>query len=294
MAFDTKKWLVEEMGFTAEQAETLAPQFADRSEKLEKGYLRQSDYSKQMNDLGKTKADLASANDKLTKEMAEWAALTADEQKRAGDLRAELDASQERIFKLTQKATRLAEDSGIDPKTILGDDPLPDKPKEKPVAAFDPAPLHQQIGGLADYMLTLNAELPAIAQEHFELTGERLDTRAFVAGIRADLKANKTDNLDPVKRWESAFGIAEKRSTKSAEGLKAQLDAAREEGRVAARSEAMLPNTRPVGQGGSPVFRTAGQAGSKLTRPQPTDHMAGARAALASGKYRSGGNGATT
>jgi len=290
MAFDTKAWLIDEMGFSAEDAEAMLPKFTDRAEKLEKGYLRQSDYSRNMNDFktksAKAQADLEEANRKLNADMAEWAELTSAEKAQAGNLREKLDESQERIFKLEQKLTRLAEDSGIDPKTVLpGGEATPPK-KEPVVTAFDPQPVYERIGGLASYMLDLNADLPAIAQEHFELTGERLDTRAFINGLKADIKANKTDNLDPVKRWEAANDIPAKRAARQAEQRKAEIDAAREEGRVAARSEQMLPNTRPVGQGSSPVFRQVVQGPSKLQRPQAIDKLAPARAALASGKYK--------
>ncbi len=100
------------------------------------------------------------------------------------------------------------------------------------------------------------------------------------------LRACGHDNLDVVKRWESAYGIPEKRSTKSAEQRKSELDAAREEGRVAARSEQMLPNTRPVGQGSSPVFRQVAQGPSKLQRPAPTNRMEKYAQSLESGKYK--------
>lgn len=292
MAFDTKAWLVEELGFSAEDAEAMLPKFSDRSDKIEKGILRQKEFSRKMNEfdakVAKTQAEIEATNAKLTQEMADWAELTSAEKAQAGDLREKLDASQERIFKLEQKLTRMAEDSGVDPKTVLpGGEATPPK-KEAATSVFDPTPLQQQIGGVTEYMLSLTADLPAIAQEHFELTGERLDTRAFIAGIKNDLKHKKTDNLDPVKRWESQFEIPAKRTERSTKQRNDELEAAREEGRVAARSEAMLPNTRPVGQGTSPVFRTVGQGGSKLQRPQPSDRMAGARAALASGKYRNG------
>ncbi len=78
MALDTLKWLTDELGFTADEAKELGPKFADRAEKIEKGYLRQSDYSKSMNDLKKTQDTLTAAEAKLNGEMAEWAQLTAE------------------------------------------------------------------------------------------------------------------------------------------------------------------------------------------------------------------------
>ncbi len=284
MAFDTKKWLVDELGFTAEDADAMLPKFADRSDKIEKGYLRQSDYSKSMNDLKKTQDELATANDRLTAEMAEWATLTEKEKRESGDLKAKLDASEEKAFRLNQKLTRLAEDNGIDPKTVLGDDPPPEKKKE-PVfdASTLEANINNRIGGVAKYMMTLTAKIPRIAREHRELTGEDFDVDAFVSGIEADLAKNKTDNMDPIARWEAQYGIPAKRTEKSKTQHDAEIAAAEERGRVAARSEQMLPNQRPAGERESPVLRSVGP--SKLQRPQPADRLAGARSALASGKY---------
>lgn len=288
MAFDTKKWLIDDLGFSAEDAEAMLPKFADRADKLEKGYLRQSDYSKSMNDVSKTQKALDDANAKLNGEMAEWAELTAAEQTKATALRERIEKSDARAFELEQKLTRVAEENGIDPKTLLGTEPAKPAPK---AAEFDADGFSKtfdaKLGGIANYMLDLNAELPAIAQEHFELTGERLDTRAFIAGIKDDIKTGKTGNLDPVKRWEAQYQIPTKRSEKATKDIDQRIATARAEERQSVLSEQSLPNTQPRQGTHSPLF-TATQAtsGSVLKRPQPSQRMAGAVAALATGKYR--------
>jgi hypothetical protein len=292
MAFDTKAWLTD-LKFSEDEIKDLLPRFETRSTDLEKGQLRQSEFSRLMNSeqakLAKAQDDLSAKESKLNSDMAEWASMTAAEQAQHGELKVRIDASEEKVFKLQQKIVRLAEDAGIDPKTVLEGEVTP--PKKEDPKPVDLDPLRQQIGGLADYMLTLNAELPAIAQEHFELTGERLDTRAFIASIKNDLKTGKAtaEQLDPVRRWETQYGIPAKRTEKSATQRKAELDAAREEGRMAALTESSLPNTRPVTGTHSPLLRSAipKDGGSKLSRPQPSQRMAGAIAALATGKYRS-------
>jgi len=293
MAIDTLKWLKEDLGFTEDEAKALLPQFETRAEKLEKGFLRQSDYSKHMNDLKKTQDTLAAAEAKLNADMAEWAEMTAAEKAEAGDLKTKIDAAEAKIFSLTQKATRLAEDAGVDPKTILGDEVIPPK-KEPSPTAFDPGPLQQQIGGIAEYMLTLNAELPAIAEEHFQLTGERLDTRKFIGDIKAAIATGKAKpaDLDPVKRWESTYDIPAKRQAKAVEKHDAEIKAAEERGRLAAASEMALPNNGMRPGTHSPVFKTSNVAqGSKLQRPQPSDRLSGAINALRNGTYRQGGPG---
>src|SRR5216683_685470 len=178
MAFDVVKWLREDLGYTEDEAKDLAPKFADRADKLEKGQLRQADYSRVMNEgnakVKKLQDDLSAANERLIADMAEWAEQKSQDGNDTAALKKKVDDSEAAVFKLQQKLTRLAEDAGIDPKTVLEGEVIPPKKEEPPT--FDPNPLIQQMGGIADYMLTLNAELPAIAQEHFELTGERLNT----------------------------------------------------------------------------------------------------------------------
>jgi hypothetical protein len=286
MAFDTQKWLVEEMGFPADEAKDLAPKFADRSEKIEKGYLRQSDYSKSMNDLKKTQTDLAAAEGKLNGEMAQWAELTAAEKAEAGDLKAKLDASEAKIFTMQQKLTRLAEDAGIDPKTVLDGEPVVPSKKDD-VKPFDPGPLQQQIGGVAKYMLTLTAKLPRIQREYKQLTGEDFDDDAFISGIENDIAENKKGAiLDPIARYEALFQIPEKRKVAAEAAIEGRIKQARAEERTAVLSEAALPNAG-VRQGThSPIFqRPSAATGSVLHRPQPGQRT-GTAAALASGKYR--------
>ncbi len=140
-------------------------------------------------------------------------------------------------------------------------------------------------------MMTLSADLPYIAQQHFELTGERLDTRAFIAGIKDDIASGKKGAvMDPVQRWEAQYQIPEKRQAQATAKYDADIKAAEDRGRTAALSEAALPNTG-VRQGShSPVFKTSNvNNGSILKRPQPSQRLGGAVGALATGKYRNDG-----
>ena len=81
MALDVLKWLKEDMGFSDEQVAVASPLFTAKADVLEKGYLRQADYSRQMNELNaKIKVDsdaLATAQTNLDAQIAEWATLQA-------------------------------------------------------------------------------------------------------------------------------------------------------------------------------------------------------------------------
>jgi hypothetical protein len=292
MALDVQKYLKSELGMADADIAIVLEKLTPFSDKLEKSVLMQADYSREMDKIKKTKDELAEANERLNADLAEFATLTADEQGNATKLKERIEAEESRSFRLTQKLTRLAEEHGVDPKTVLGDvEPAPE-PKKVAAVAFDDKTLRKDlnlmVGGVASYMLDLNASIDDIAEEHQRLTGEKFNRRAFIDGIKKDIAANKTENLDPVKRWESQFGIPEKRIAASTLERETAIKNAREEGRVAGLSEAALPGGHQSQQGHeSPVFKTSNVVkGSVMQRPQPSQRLSGAVSALTTGKYR--------
>lgn len=289
MAFDLKAFGTD-LGLTAEelgQIETVLNK-PERLAVLEKNQLRQTDYSKNMDALKKAQTDLAVANDRLTNEMAEWANLTAAEKAAATKLREDLDASQQTVLKLQQRVTKIATDAGLDAaKALEGIDQPPPKKEEPPVPPIDTSKFIDvdRFGAVQSYMFDLLAELPMIAQEHFDLTGERLDTRVIRAEI-AERAQKKGANLDPRAIWEEKFDIPAKRTAQSQAARDAEIKAAEERGAARARSEAALPIPPQNGQH-SPLLRANGENyQSKLQRPQPESAVAAAASAFASGKYR--------
>ena len=184
MAFDTKKWLLEDLGFSEQEATDLLPKFeGERAGKVEKGYLRQADYSKQMNAAKKAEADLLAASERLNAEMAQWATMTATERAQSTELRASLEAAQQDVLKYRQTVERVAAEAGMDPAKVLEGMTVPVKKEEPkpPTVDLTGYVKADQLSGLADMMLTLPAELAAIANEHQTLTGVVLDQRALIA-----------------------------------------------------------------------------------------------------------------
>lgn len=290
MAFDTKQWLTD-LKFTPEEVTALLPQFEAKAPDLEKGQLRLADYTRFAGENNTLKTSLDAKDAQLTQEMAEWAAIKNKDSEEATTLKSQLEETRTEAFQLRERLTNLAVEQGLDPEKVVpkkGGDPAP---KKDPVAptTVDLDPLRQQMGGITDYLLTLNAELPSIAQEHFDLTGERLDTRAFVAGIKDDLKKSKTDNLDPRSRWERQFEIPAKREAKSQKDRETDLKAAEDRGYERARSEAAIPGQSAPGRH-APVFTKISADGqgakSKVLRPQPNANTRSFAQSLASGKYR--------
>lgn len=289
MAFDLDGF-VKDLGVTGEEETAIRAALGkpERLSVLEKNQLRQSDYSKQMNVLAAEQTKLQQANDRVTAEMAEWARIQAEGGEVTKKMQDDLHKAEQKVLTLTQRVQRVATDAGLDPaKALEGIDQEP--PKREVVAPpIDTSKFvaADQFGQFGKYMFDLVAELPMIAQEHFELTGERLDTRALRAEIE-ERASRKGANLDPRAIWEEKYQIPVKRDTKTREAREVELKQAEQRGFERARTEAALP-IPPSNGVHSPVLRTAdGQPRkSAIERPQPETGVRSAAAALASGKYR--------
>jgi hypothetical protein len=136
--------------------------------------------------------------------------------------------------------------------------------------------------------LTLPATLAAIAVEHEQLTGQKLDTRTIIAEIRkrAGTRGN-TLTLDPEAIWMETHQIAEKRTAAQTAQHDAEIAAAVERGRQEARTEALVPGSTSAHAHARIFNRPDGTTRtSVLQRPAPGTIAQGAAAALATGKYR--------
>lgn len=288
------EFLTKEMGFSGEAAADMVPKFtADQKKKIEQTRTDAVTFRSTQAEIEKTRKQLAAENERLNEEMAEWARLSAKEKAEATELRASMEQARVRAVQLETRLTNLATEHGVDPKSLLeGTAAIPAK-KEEPVApAIDPNTLvtRQMYGETMGFALDLPAQLQYIADEHRELTGQRLDTREIVNEVKA--RAGKKDAvIDPVKIWEEKYGIPAKREAKAAE-LRKQEDAAAEaRGYERARTEMATPGASAPGRHAI-VFGNRGADGttaprtSVLKRPQPETGLRSAAAALATHKYR--------
>lgn len=288
--FDTKKWLKEDLGFTDAEVTTLAPQFEGRAAKVAEGYLRQADYSRTMADVQKLQTQIASKDAQLNAEMAEWATLQGQDSERATQLRTELEASRVEKFQLEQRLKAFAEEHGVDPATILPKGSTGDPAVVPPVVtppAIDPSKYvdRAQFGQVTDYLLTVPAELAAISQEHFNLTGQHLDTRPLITELKSRVAKKQPADLRHI--WEETNQIPEKRTAAAQAKHDQEISEAEARGREAARSEAMLPGAAAAPGTHAPVF-TGLQGESKLQRPAPSSNTRGFAESLRSRKYASG------
>lgn len=285
-ALDLLNWLKDDLGFTEAEAKELAPKFESRREKIEGGYLRQADYSRVMGDVKKLQDQIAAKDAQLNAEMAEWATMQGRDEVKATELRTELDTTKVEKFQLEQKLRTLAEEHGVDVTTILPKAPAAGDPPPVPKAPeIDTSKFinREQFGSVTDYLLSVPAELAAIAQEHFDLTGERLDTRPLITELKARVAAKKPADLRTI--WEEKSDIPAKRQAKATADHDREITEAEARGREAARSESMLPGAHAPGVH-APVFQGHGE--SKLQRPQPGASARGFAESLRSRKYAGG------
>lgn len=299
MALDIKKFLKEELNFTDAELtpELVALYTPERVAKIEQGYKRQSDYSRGQDELAAQRAELTAASERLTQEMAEWGSLTAAEKSRNTELQASLHQSQQDVLRLQQSVTTLAQAAGRDPKEFLTTTPPLNNnpPNNTPPANLDGYvkkadfdAMAAQLNGLAEMNLSFGPTLAAIAIEHEQLTGQKLDTRTIVAELRkrAGTRGN-TLSLDPEAIWMEQHGIAEKRAAAAQKIHDDEIAAAEERGRQAARTEALVPGAHSAHTHARIFNRPDGTPRtSVLSRPQPGTIAQGAAAALATGRYR--------
>lgn len=295
MALDAKTWLLEQ-GFSEAEATEMAPRFApERLSSIEKGYLRQQDYSTKMNEMSTAQAELAEANKRLNAEMAEWATVTAAGGELTKKQEKALEKAQSQVAILRTRVESLAGQAGVDPKTILADLDTatpPPAPGGATPPGFDPSQFvtadafNRQYAQMTNLMVTLPGEMFNLATEHQQLFGKPLDTAGLSKEImtRAQTRGNQK-SLDPRVVWEETHGVAAKRDEVAKAKYDADIKAAEERGRQDAITNSAVPGS-PTAPGTHAIVFGNGQRKSALDRPQPGSTVSRAVTALRAGTYR--------
>lgn len=293
MAFDIKKFLMEDLGLEEAEATATAAKIKPESvTRLEGRHKSQADIEAAQAAIAKTQTQLAEANERLNGEMAEWASLSTREKAEATELRQSLEQAKVRATQLETRLTTLATQHGVDPKPLLEGAAVVPVKKDEPVTPLDPNNFVgvDRFGSAMGFALDLPANLAYIQDQHFALTGERLDPRDIVKTIKANASV-KGATVDPIEIWEAKYKIPDLRAAKSKKDHDAEITAAEARGEERARTASVMPGPTAPGRH-APVFGRRDDAGtitprtSALKRPQPESGVRSAAAALASGKYR--------
>src|SRR4051812_44990774 len=119
MAFVLEDVLKSEWGLDGDDLKTVLGVLKPKADVIGKGYLRQSDYSREMDKINTLRSELDASSEQLNADLAEYATMTAAEQANATTLRDRIEAAEAKALQLTQKITRYAETNGIDVKDVL-------------------------------------------------------------------------------------------------------------------------------------------------------------------------------
>lgn len=299
------KWMLEDLKISdAETAALEAVLTPERIKTLEDGHLRQSDYSRNMDQLKKdqlaltsAQTELGTANERLNGEIAVW----AETQAKGGELTAKqqkaLETAEANQLRLTQLVRSLATAAGQDPEKALEGitvtPPARVDDKTTVPAGFDPNEYLPRDAGarLATLSLALATTVPALVHEHFTLTGETLDTEAIGKEIIARIQtAGNKKSTDVREVWMELHGIGDKRTAAAQKKQDDLIAAAEARGRTAALSEVNLPGPHAhiPGRPQSTVMKsfTGPEHKSAINRPAPGGTVSAAVSAFRSGKYR--------
>jgi hypothetical protein len=295
---DLKSWLIE-MGTPADKVDAILPALpADAATKIEAW--QTAAVTARQAELDAAQKKLDDANERLNLEMLEWAETQRTGGQVTDKMRADYAKAQGEVARLTTIVTSKATELGLDPKTILGEVP-PATPPAPPAPNLDGYvkvdEFNQRLGQYGGYLMDLPAELEDLAQDYFELTGQRLSRKDIVAEIRtraADKLNRNADGsykkpIDARAIYEEKYNIPALRAAKSKETHDAEIAAAEARGEERARTQAALPGQSPAGRH-APVFRT-GEGDHKPALPRPSqvasqDRLSKAVSSLATHKYR--------
>lgn len=302
MALDVLKWLTDDLKVagTAEELGAIATKLTPAAAEIEKGYLRQADFSRKQDELSVAQTKLDGANQRLEAEIAEWATLQANGEQVTKKQREDFEKAQADVLRLQQAVRRMATDAGLDPEKALEGLNVVVKPSHEPLAPPDlsgyvkAGDLNSQLGALASMAVKLPGIFAKISREHRGLTGQDVDELAITAELerRANTKGNQK-SLDPVAIWEELHDIPTKRTAAGKKRHDEEIAAAEQRGEERALSQMATPGPQMPQGRHAPVFqRQDGKAReSVLKRPQPGSTHNVAVAALRTGKYRQAGSG---
>lgn len=221
--------------------------------KAKVGILRQSDYSRQMDEARTKQAELDALyadNEHWKSELESW----------HGKTQSEVEADKQRLaaseLKIKEGEIRLrnaAREMGLTDEQIFGAQPTIQQQMMTPtpaVAAFDDSKYVSKEES-AKYLresVMLQADQLDMLDEHRSLFPDKpLKFKELVAEAISHRKT-------PSQWWEEKFNVAQVRTDRAAEANKVALEAARQEGYIAGRSERGQPSRSP--QPSSALFQT--------------------------------------
>lgn len=276
MAFDIGKWGAD-LGLSADevkQAEALLNK-PERIAKLEKGYLAQADYSRQMNEGQKKLGDAQADYERRGKELQE--SLEAMDRLR-GDTTGALEKEQKRAQALEERAIRsemvlrrVATQAGLEPDEVVKEIGVEVVPRTdvKPAPTEDLTKMFDQFGQRVGTgfrtMAEMQGELFDIQAEHQALFGKPLvGSKALIDEV---LKSGGKVSVRDV--WEKTHNVAQAKEEAHEKEIERRISEARKDEGIKVRSEMELGVSRGSESGfefDSPVLRNVKPVDPKNAR----------------------------
>lgn len=288
--FDLQAWL-KDLELSDDERKVLEPVLAKEpvSKKIGESFLRQSDYSRRMNELSEEKKRLEAQLQQKLKEADDYAQGlviwkgTADQtlaqrEKELQKLQTELQSTKDAMSKISTEY-------GIDATQYLQGTST-----AVPTKTFD----ETLLGGYVkrdDFQKAVNdamqfpqvaAELMDLNSEHYELFGKRLpNNRKLVEAAIANKKSIRD-------AWAEEYKVEERRAEAAKKAHDEEIERVRQETEARVRSELKIPAQRP--NAAKPLVLSENLKSREIHRGPAGDHdtVEAAMAAYSSGKYAEG------
>jgi len=254
---EVEQFIVDQ-GLTAEQATRMRQIYEEApsaQEKVKGGVLRQSDYSKYMNDVDKSKKDLEAKQAKLDAEFARLAAYGADADGKVLAAQRAVEAAEAKVVKATNRAKRWAETYGVPEEEVTEvfgaagtteTKTTPAPPQNPDDAPMTMAEFKRQVKEAMPQLAKIGSLADGIMVEHYNLFGKFPDAKDMDAVIEGSLKSGR-----PLTEFAAEhYKFAEKRDALKEAKIEEKYKKQYEETLNTRLSEAHLPtSTRPAPQG---------------------------------------------
>jgi hypothetical protein len=249
---------IAETGLTGEEAQQMRAIFEKSpkaQEQVKGGLLRQSDYSKHLNDVDKSKKDLEAKQAKLDAEFARLAAYGADADGKVLAAQRAVEAAEAKVVKATNRAKRWAETYGVPEEEVTevfgATGTTETKTTPAPPQNPDDAPMtmgefRRQVKEAMPQLAKIGSLSDGIMVDYHKLYGEFPTAKDMEAVIEGSLKSGR-----PLTEFAAEYyKFSEKRDALKEAKIEEKYKKQYEETLNTRLSEAHLPtSTRPAPQG---------------------------------------------
>ena len=289
-SFDLQSWL-KDLELSEDERKVLEPVLAKEtvSKKIGESFLRQSDYSRKMNELSELRkqqeAQLQQKLSELDQHEQGLIGWKSNADKTLAQREAEVNRLNKELEATKNAMSKIQSEYGIDPSQYVQAPASPVQTK-----TFDDSVL----GGYVkrdDFQKAVNdamqfpqvaAELMDLNSEHYELFGKRLPNNRKLVEEAIRSKKSLKDT------WAEQYKVEDRRAELSKKAHDEEIERVKQETEARVRSELKIPAQRP--NAARPLVLSDSLKGREINRGPASDRSVidAAMAAYSSGKYAEG------